>query len=138
MRRTLVDVAIERVAAADDDTCVEWPGYRGAANYGRVFFAGRARLAHRVMYELLCGPIPEGHVIDHLCRNTSCINPAHMEPLATVAEHNTRTALSQETCRKGHPRTPDNYWTDPKGFRQCRPCSRRRTSAWRASKLGSA
>ena len=35
--------------------------------------------AHRVYYERYRGPIPENMVIDHLCRNTACVNPDHME-----------------------------------------------------------
>jgi hypothetical protein len=44
--------------------------------------------AHRFAYELLVGPIPEGLVIDHLCRNRRCVNPAHLEPV--TAEENWR------------------------------------------------
>lgn len=79
-----------------DGACWEWIGARIAAGYG-VFWNGRLNTyAHRFAYELLVGPIPAGLTIDHLCRNTSCVNPAHMEPV-TRAENNRRT--------RGH-RTP--------------------------------
>lgn len=40
------------------------------------------------MYEQKVGPIPEGLVIDHLCRRPRCINPAHLE--AVTNEENVR------------------------------------------------
>lgn len=38
--------------------------------------------AHRYSYTVLHGrKIPEGKIIDHLCRNRACVNPDHMEPV---------------------------------------------------------
>lgn len=59
---------------------------RTAAGYTHASIGGHRRLTHRVMYEQEVGPIPEGLVIDHLCRQPACINPAHLEPV-THAEN---------------------------------------------------
>jgi hypothetical protein len=58
--------------------------------YGLVRFEGRLRQAHRVAYELFVGQIPEGLQLDHLCRQPSCCNPAHLEPV--TARENVRRA----------------------------------------------
>ena len=55
--------------------CWEWRGFTTEAGYGS--FAGKA--AHRLAYETLVGPIPEGHVVRHKCDNPPCINPDHLE-----------------------------------------------------------
>lgn len=52
----------------------------------------RAEEAHRVAYELLVGPIPEGMTIDHLCRVTRCQNPDHFE-LVTAGENSRRNPM---------------------------------------------
>jgi len=48
------------------------PGRRGSGPMLRV---------HRVVWELLVGPIPEGLELDHLCRVRICCNPDHLEPV---------------------------------------------------------
>jgi len=60
--------------------CWVWTGVL-SAGYGQIWDKGRMRLVHRLMYELMVGPIPDGLVIDHLCRNPRCCNPAHIEPV---------------------------------------------------------
>jgi hypothetical protein len=68
--------------------CWEWDGC-SSQGYGRT---GRnsTKLAHRAVYERFCGEIPEGMVLDHLCRNTVCCNPAHLEAVTNT-----------ENCRRG-------------------------------------
>ncbi|MFE9099833.1 HNH endonuclease [Actinomadura geliboluensis] len=68
--------------------CWQWrgaisPGPRGLPGYGNVYFAGRTQTAHIVAYRLAHGDsaIPDGHVLDHLCRNQHCVNPSHLEPV---------------------------------------------------------
>lgn len=55
--------------------CWGWLGKVDTAGYARL---GTAR-GHRVSYEIVYGPIPEGLVIDHQCRNRSCVNPDHLK-----------------------------------------------------------
>lgn len=86
---------------------------RAGANPG-----GRA-MAHRIAYEVFYGPIPEGMVLDHLCRRQNCYNPAHVEPVST-GENKRRGALS-DTCHRGHPWTDESTY-NARGWRVCRIC----------------
>jgi hypothetical protein len=71
---------------AEPNGCWRWLGRFDANGYGRQ---GR-RWAHRIVYELLVGPIPAGAVLDHLCRTKWCVNPDHLEPVTHA-----------ENCRRG-------------------------------------
>src|SRR5580698_2584776 len=62
------------------ESCWNWKG--GKTNgYGCFQIAKVNFRAHRLAYELLRGPIPTGLHLDHLCRNRSCVNPDHLEPV---------------------------------------------------------
>lgn len=106
-----------------DDGCWEWQGYRLDTGYG--FF--RSKLVHRQVYERIVGEIPERHVIDHLCRNPSCVNPKHLEAV-TSAVNNRRgvgenmQARHANACRKGHAYTFENTYFTSRGTRSCRAC----------------
>ena len=72
--------------------CWIWGGIRGPL-YRNVRLNGRYRLVHRASYEQFVGPIPEGAHIDHLCRETRCIRPDHLE--AVTPRENQRRALTK-------------------------------------------
>ena len=115
-------------------SCWLWRGHRLPTGYGQFFGGGKVVFAHRWAYAHIRGAIPAHLYIDHLCRNTSCIRPSHLE-VVTNAENVRRAQLitrNNESCPKGHAWTIENtgvrllpHRTDY-GTRYCRMCSRAR------------
>lgn len=133
--------AAERFASKvqqDDNGCLVWTGFLDRDGYGQLAVDGRNTRVHRWSYEYHVGPIPEGLVIDHLCRNRACANPYHLE-VVTVQENTLRgngpTAANaiKTACKRGHPLTPENVYLIP-GGRSCRTCRVELTRQWRAKK----
>ncbi len=100
-----------------------WLWY-GATGDGYGLFGVKRRLvkAHRFSYEKHRGAIPKGMVLDHLCRNRSCVNPDHLE-VVTFKENVLRgigpTAINaaKTHCPLGH-----EYHRRADGNRRCRTC----------------
>lgn len=121
--------------AGYETLCFMWTGYILYTGYGRFGWNGKIRYAHRVAYEVMVAPIPEGLVLDHLCRNRACVNVAHLEPVTnrvnvlrglTVVAAN----ASKTHCVRGHEFTPENTYTNPSRHgRHCRICIREHRAA---------
>lgn len=61
------------------DACWEWQGWRRSDGYGECKKNGKRHIrAHRVAWEFINGPIPDGLNVLHKCDNPPCCNPAHL------------------------------------------------------------
>ena len=114
---------------------MNWNAGKTRDGYGLIKVGGKHVVAHRMAYELLVGPIPEGMEIDHVkargCLSRSCCNPDHLEPV-THAENVRRsdspffngTYFGRKThCPKGHQYTEENTFRY-NGSRRCKECIR--------------
>lgn len=108
-----VEPRLERYSIPEPNSgCQLWIGSTSTDGYGLVSVEGRLRGAHVVSYELAKGPVPEGLVLDHLCRVRACINPDHLEPVThgtnirrgTVSTVTSARNASKHslTCPHGH------------------------------------
>jgi hypothetical protein len=106
--------------------CWLWQLHCFPNGYGQFHIKKKPFQAHRVAYELSIGPIPEGLVLDHTCRNRSCVNPAHLEPVTNLENCRRGARGSLTHCKRGHEFTEENTFITTQGRRRCRLCSRLR------------
>jgi hypothetical protein len=111
----------------DSNGCRVWLGGKGSTGYGYIKIDHSQRLVHRVAYEVYKGAIPEGYQIDHLCKNTSCINPQHLEAVTqreNILRSNSFAAINSKKteCINGHSLIGDNVYIKPNGARNCKEC----------------
>ncbi len=146
MRRSLEERFVEKVDFSGD--CWLWTGATalggGPHPYGRIWSGtyspkghSVAVAAHRVSYEIYVGPVPDHLELDHLCRNTLCVNPDHLEAV-THRENQLRgfspmgLQARQTHCKRGHPFDEQNtYFWEKKRLRRCRACQAEQAREYR-------
>lgn len=127
-----------RLRFAPGPGCWPWLGSVSKYGYGTTGWRrGTEQQAHRAVYELLVGPIPDGLTLDHTCHNKDrtcasgraclhrrCVNPNHLA--AVPAGENTLSGRSPSAlnaskthCPQGHPYTRR---AGARGWRMCQPC----------------
>jgi len=138
------------------DDCWPWRAALHHHGYGAfgVDSRHRAGYAHRVAYELLVGPIPDGLTLDyqchnadpscsggHACQHRRCCNPAHLEPATNRdnilrGESPSAGNARKTRCSAGHPFDTANTYVRPNGVRGCRACHREEVKRAQARRRG--
>lgn len=74
----LYDGRWERRSGPLETECWIWTGQLDQTGYGVLKYHQKAYKAHRAMWALRNGPIPEGKYACHKCDTPACINPEHI------------------------------------------------------------
>jgi hypothetical protein len=146
--QSLEDKFWESVQTTTDGSCWLWTEGQRVKGYGGIKHEGKRVYAHRVAYELLVGPIPEGMDIGHKCHDEAaavglcnnpvtcphhaCCNPNHLKPesrsVNLLASPLTQAAINKAKtkCKRGHEFTLENTRIKnvEKGWRSCITCDR--------------
>ena len=115
--------------------CWEWTGAKTPLGYGKIRVKRSEGYTHRLMWRTYMGEIPDGMVIDHLCRNASCCRPSHLRVvthkenlMADGSMAQAKKNAEKKSCKRGHPFDGDNLYAIRCGGvvkgRGCRQCSR--------------
>lgn len=108
--------------------CWKWGAWSNGKGYGLVRINGKSYLAHRISYEIAYGEIPKGLVIDHICNNTKCVNPSHLQAITQQqnilrsTKHISKERASKKQCIRGHNLFGDNLYIRKDRRRACKLC----------------
>jgi len=125
---TVAEKILARSIPEPNTGCWLWDGALTGSGYGTITIDGRTIGAHRASFGAFRGEIPDGLQLDHICRVTSCVNPAHLEPV-TNRENQVRGVgfvarnARATHCPRGHEYTEANTRRH-RGRRFCRACHR--------------
>lgn len=130
-RRPVEERFWEKVKKAEHG-CWKWIGAINSHGYGHLVVDGKYVRAHRLAFELHCGPIPTRKQIHHICENRSCVNPEHLAAISPKT-HVRFAHPPKEVCKQGHKLVGSNLYLDPRGGRQCKTCRRESLRKFRAA-----
>ena len=134
-----------------DGECWIWTGAKrcGRARngntqwYSTCTFKSKNESVHRLFYWAYKGKIAKGLELDHLCRNTLCVNPLHLEAVSHsenvkrgTAWNKIAEAQSIKThCPQGHEYSKENTY-EHNGQRHCKECVRKRSREYQRRRFG--
>lgn len=109
----------QRVWSKVDRTgsCWEWQARVGNHGYGEIMMPSGKKLAHRVVWEMEYGEIPDGMLVLHTCDNRRCVRPEHLwlgtnlQNMQDMARKGRAHWSRRTECLNGHPRTERNCRT---------------------------
>ncbi len=116
-----------KVSLGGPSECWPWTAGKCGSGYGSFHLDGRQHLAHRVAIRLAGLGVEQDEVVDHVCRNRACVNPAHLRAVDRVTNvHENSQAPAhlnslKTHCAHGHPYSGRNLVLR-KGARGCRVC----------------
>ena len=123
--------------------CWEWQASKRRM-YGKIRCDGEYWLAHRVVWVMTYGQIPEGKLVLHHCDHPGCVNPKHLflgttqDNYKDMVSKNRDTRRTKTHCLRGHLRTEENTYRDSHGWRRCIQCNTEAKRKTRKRKLVSA
>jgi hypothetical protein len=123
---TLPERIQSKIIPEPNSGCWLWLGYVNHKGYGHTWNGLKVERAHRVVYRLLVGNIPDDRELDHKCRVRCCVNPAHMEAVTHQVNIDRSYKPTKTHCKHNHPLSGDNLSIDARGQRVCRECHRQR------------
>ena len=113
------------------DGCTIWTD--GNGRYGRFYIDYKQYFAHRIAVVIATGAdIAPDMDVDHLCRNTKCVNPDHLEAVTHIenimrgnapAARTMRALALRNECQRGHDMSAPDAWLAYPGQRGCRACA---------------
>lgn len=140
--RKLLDLGkkLEKKIIIKKDGCWIWQGaifkgnkYKG--DYGQIRIGRRSSSkllkAHKICYEYYIGPVPTGFELDHLCHNTLCVNPKHLEAVTHKVNCQRRKDSRLPYCKHGHKYTKETIYINTRGIRECKICKHSNSKRWK-------
>jgi len=130
MDSRLPDRFWDKVEPCPMSGCWNWSASTNKDGYGQFRWQGKIELAHRLAYRTLVSELSSKETCDHLCRNRSCVNPSHIDPVPHIENVRRGEAgkhFSERThCKNGHRLSGENLAvrSDRRG-RGCRECMRK-------------
>lgn len=105
--------------------CLKWTAFIHRKGYGTFKMNGQPWLAHRLAYKWWVGRLRKGLVVDHLCRNRACVEPAHLEQVT-----------SRANTQRGNPGKPRKRHRRCKSHRYVQIPDKAQSKGWRWRCLG--